>query len=770
MIKEKLTPKALQILALARKEAQGLKNPCAGTEHLLLGLLDSPTKTIHAVLIKYGVNIKALKKAVLDVIGVGETKILSFESITFTPRATRVVNRAIQHAEKLSVAQAEVEHIFYTLLAEDDGMASSVLKTLGVEAKELVKEFKDYKPEVLTEVPGPAQSQEVVPIKHLNPVSTKRAKLDLKYLNVYAIDLTTLAAENKLPKLIGRDKELSLIIETLCRKRKNNPILIGSAGTGKTAIVEGLAQRIINDSNIPARLKRKHVCTLDIASLIAGTTLRGQFEQRVKGVLNDCKAHGDIILFIDEAHQVVGAGSNDKVCDLGNLLKPSLARSELTCIAATTLEEYRASIEKDTALERRFQTIFIEIPSLEDTIQILDGIKSEYETHHKVQYHAETIPAIARLTDRFMSNLQFPDKAITIMDAVGARKRIRCDNDPMHPTIISVEDVRSIVSDITGIPDFKLKDGFVLVSSLEKYLHTNVIGQDTSVATVTDALKRAYAELRDEKRPIGCFLFLGPTGVGKSHFGKKLAEHLFESEKNFLKIDMSEYAESHTASLMIGSPPGYVGYDRGGKLTEFVKRKPYSVVLFDEIEKAHENARQILLQIMEDGCLTDRTGKTIDFKNTIIILTSNVGAQTLQSKNSPIGFIPGKNETNNSRAFDEVKKVFTPEFVNRIDEVLYFNSLSKENAADVLLLFLAAYKQRLLINHKTKITIDSVVVDFLVQKGFSTEFGARDLRRAIQREFESPLSTFLLENQTKYLELHATLHENKVVISGMEIL
>lgn len=763
MIKEKLTPKALQILALAKKEAQGLKNSCAGTEHLLLGLLDSPSKTIHQVLIKYGINIKGLKDAVYGTVGVGTDVVDDWEKIRFTPRVSKIITRSTEKAEKLGVETA-VEHIFCTLLEEQDGITAAILRTISIESKELVKEFTDFVPEKPSPTDAPTPSISNVPVKHIPAGPPKRKKVDSKYLLSYTADLTQLAFEKKLPLCIGREKEINEAIEILCQKTKNNVMLIGEAGIGKTAIVEGLAQRIIDDATLPTKLKNKSIFTLDIAALIAGTKFRGQFEERVKGILSDMKLLGNAILFIDEAHQCIGAGSGDRVCDLGNLLKPVLARSDLTCIAATTVDEYKNSIEKDQALARRFLVVQVDPPSIADTILILDGIKEGYEEFHNVKFAEGTSGAIVRLTDRYMSR-NLPDKAITIMDILGANKRIACDKDKKLSTLITEDDVRSVIAMRTGIPDYKLKDGKRLVSDLQKYFEEHVISQHKATKVIVDTLKRTYAELRDENRPIGSFLFLGPTGVGKSHVGKMLAEHLFGTQKkHFLKVDMSEYVEAHTASLLIGSPPGYVDSGKGGRLTEFVKRQPYSVILFDEIEKAHPNAWQVLLQVLEDGVLTDRMGTAVDFKNTIILMTSNLGADAIQKNAGTIGFIKDQTNTVNDKVLEELRKFFTPEFVNRIDELVIFDRLVHEDIQQILKLFLRSYDAKLMDKHKIKLTIDPFVVDYLAKKGQSDKYGARELRRVVQNEFELALADYLLQGNGG-TEVIAKLENNVVAFS-----
>jgi ATP-dependent Clp protease ATP-binding subunit ClpC len=737
MLNAKLAPKALQVLALAKKEAQNLKTARVSTEHLLLGFLDSPSPVIYSILTKYGISIPELKEAIYSYTVKGNVKSINFENITFTPRVNNILQKAITHAEFLSIKKAEAEHVFFCLLTEDSGTAASIFQTVGINTKELAKDFKKYTPAV-----QPIQTpSSVVLIQNNKPIARK--KLECKFLTTFGTDLTQLAADSKLLPFIGRQKEINEIIEILCQKQKNNPILIGEAGCGKTSTIEGIAQKIVRNE-VPERLKNKYVIAVDLVSLIAGTKYRGQFEERAKSIINEAKELKNIILFIDEIHQIVGAGSSDKVCDLSNILKPLLAKGEIICIGATTPAEYKTTIERDAALERRFCPVLITPPSTTESIEILNGLKPYYEKFHNVVYESNTIEKIVLLSERYIPQKSLPDKAIGIMDAAGAQKRIQYDAKQTNSLIVTVENVKNLISERTGIPDFKLSDGNKQIVSLETFLKSKVIGQDTAVNIIVNTLKRTYAELRNPNRPVGSFLFLGPTGVGKTYICKMLAEHLFVDQKNLIQLDMSEFSESHISSSLIGSPPGYVGYEKGGKLTEAIKNRPYSIVLFDEIEKAHISTIQLLLQILEEGKLTDRAGITYSFKNAIIVMTSNVGAKFLDVNQSTIGFIPQTINNNNDKILEEIRKTLTPEFINRVDEIVVFSKLTRENIQSILQLFLEEYKVKLKTIHNVTIKISPEIISYLTEKGYSEQYGARELRRVLQKEFEAPLADFLL--------------------------
>jgi len=732
------TPRAQQVLALARKEADRFHHNYIGTEHLLLGLINLGQGVAVNVLQKMGLDLDTVRQAVDEQVGLGPEAKPS-GNIPYTPRVKKVLALAGKEAKSLNHSYVGTEHILLGLLREGEGVAARVLKSLDVDVDRC-------RNEILSELdPNFASSEEkessVVGGDGDEP-EEKSKDVKTPALKAFGRDLTELAKKGELDPVVGRASEIRRVTQVLCRRTKNNPVLIGEAGVGKTAIVEGLAQQIAGGL-VPENLIDKKVVTLDLALMVAGTKYRGQFEERIKAVMDELKKSKNIIIFIDELHTIVGAGAAEGAMDASNIFKPALSRGELQCIGATTLAEHRKYIEKDSALDRRFQSVKVEAPSIEDTIQILKGIQSKYEDHHNVNYTDKALEAAAKLTDRYVTGKFLPDKAIDAIDEAGARSRMESMKRPQEIEDLSDEikevcalkenaisdqnfeeaaqardkekklrakrervleswkknreqnraevnedDMLQVVADWTGIPLNRMesKESKKLLQ-LENELREQVVGQDFATQVVAKALRRSRADLKDPRRPIGSFMFLGPTGVGKTHLAKVLSERIFGDQESLIQIDMSEYMEKHAVSRMIGSPPGYVGHDEGGQLTEAIRRKPYSVILFDEIEKAHPDVAQILLQILEDGRLTDSLGRKVDFRNTILIMTSNVGAEILQ-RNTSLGFSVGDSEQDfekiKDKITDEAKKIFKPEFLNRLTEIVIFRQLLKEHMGSIV--------------------------------------------------------------------------------------
>jgi ATP-dependent Clp protease ATP-binding subunit ClpC len=796
------TPRAQQVIQLARAEAERFNHAYVGTEHILLGLVALGQGVAVTVLERMGISLETLRMEVEKAAGQGpETKTVG--NVPFTPRAKKVLQLAAAEARTLNHSYIGTEHLLLGLLREGEGVAAQVLRTLNVDAEttrvEVMKELDpNFEPGEETEAPepkaaGPAQSS---------------AKPKTPALNAFGRDLTELARKGALDPMIGREPELERVIQILCRRTKNNPVLLGEAGVGKTAIVEGLAQAVI-EGLVPDILRDKRVIALDLALMIAGTKYRGQFEERIKAVMEEIKRTGNVMLFVDELHTIVGAGSAEGTMDASNILKPALARGELQCIGATTLDEYRKHIEKDGALERRFQTVKVEEPTVDEAIRILKGIRYKYEEHHNIEITDDAIEAAVRLTDRYLSGRHLPDKAIDTIDEAGSRARImattrspdlreqeqaiektrvakeasikaqqfeeaarlRDSERQARETLdgnvkkwretagktkvkVTAEDVMAVVSKWTGVP-LKKMEGKELARLLhmEEELGGRVIGQNEALVTLSKALRRSRADLKDPRRPIGSFVFLGPTGVGKTLLAKALAEFMFDDPNALIQLDMSEYMEKFTVSRLVGSPPGYVGYEEGGQLSEKVRRRPYSVVLFDEIEKAHPDVMHMLLQIMEEGRLTDSFGRTIDFRNTVIILTTNLGSDFIRK--GGLGFTESSDavdyETLKVRMLNEVKRVFKPEFINRIDDLVVFRQLGREDTVKILGLELAKVTARLLTKGITlKLTPEAQ--DFLLEKGFDQAMGARPLRRAVQRYLEDPLAEEILRGDLQGAE------------------
>jgi len=798
------TPRAQQVLALARKEADRFNHNYVGTEHLLLGLIKLGQGVAVNVLQKMGLDLETVRMEVEKHVGSHpETKMVG--NIPYTPRVKKVLALAGKEAKALNHSYVGTEHILLGLLREGEGVAARVLKSLEVDIERTRNEIlKELDPNFT-----PPESDAEPP--------QEGNKKDVKTpaLRAFGRDLTELAKKGELDPVIGRKNEIERVIQILCRRTKNNPVLLGEAGVGKTAIVEGLAQEI-GTGNVPELLRDKRVITLDLALMVAGTKYRGQFEERIKAVMDEIRRSKNVILFIDELHTIVGAGSAEGAMDASNIIKPALSRGELQCVGATTLNEYRKYIEKDAALERRFQTVKVEAPSPEEAVEILRGLRPKYEAHHKARLTDEALDAAVRLSDRYLTGRFLPDKAIDVMDEAGARARInamtrppdvkeiekdietiRADKEAAikaqdfekaaslrdlekqtkdkleriltewreqreeREVVVTEDDIMHIVSKWTGVPLNRMeqKEAQKLLK-MEDELRTRVIGQTEAVVAISKALRRSRADLKDPRRPIGSFIFLGPTGVGKTFLARSLAEFMFGDADALIQIDMSEYMEKFTASRLIGSPPGYVGYEEGGQLSEAVRRRPYSVVLFDEIEKAHPDVMHLLLQILEEGKVTDSLGRKIDFRNTIIIMTSNVGAELIKRQTS-LGF--GANSGNESyehmrdKILEESKRTFKPEFLNRLDDIIVFHTLSREDLAMIVELEVAKVVRR--IGTKAiKVQLDPSAVEFLIDKGYDPTYGARPMRRAVEKYLEDPLAEELLRGNIKsgdVLDVHA---------------
>ena len=809
------TPRAQQVLALARKEADRFHHNYIGTEHLLLGLINLGQGVAVNVLQKMGLDLDTVRQAVDEQVGLGPEAKPS-GNVPYTPRVKKVLALAGKEAKSLNHSYVGTEHILLGLLREGEGVAARVLKSLDVDVDRC-------RNEILSELDPNFASNEETESSVVGGGEPEEKGKDVKTpaLKAFGRDLTELARKGEMDPVIGRSQEIRRVTQVLCRRTKNNPVLIGEAGVGKTAIVEGLAQQIASGL-VPENLIDKRVVTLDLALMVAGTKYRGQFEERIKAVMDELRKTKNVIIFIDELHTIVGAGAAEGAMDASNIFKPALSRGELQCIGATTLAEYRKYIEKDSALDRRFQSVKVDAPSIEDTIKILKGIRPKYEDHHNVNYTDKSLEAAAKLTERYVTGKFLPDKAIDAIDEAGARSRMESMKRPQEIEDLSEEikevcalkesaisdqnfeeaaeardkekklrakrervletwkksreqnraevnedDMLQVVPDWTGIPLNRMESKETKkLMQLESDLREHVIGQDFATEVVSKALRRSRADLKDPKRPIGSFMFLGPTGVGKSHLAKVLAERIFGEQDALIQIDMSEYMEKHAVSRMIGSPPGYVGHDEGGQLTEAIRRKPYSVILFDEIEKAHPDVAQILLQILEDGRLTDSLGRKVDFRNTILIMTSNVGAEILQ-RNTSLGFSVGDAEQDfeniKDKIMDEAKKVFKPEFLNRLTEIVIFRQLLKEHMGSIVDLELEKVSERLK-ERKLKLDVTDEAKEFLIEHGYDNKLGARPLRRAVEKYLEDNLAEALLSgNIRKGKPVQVLLHEDEKI-------
>jgi ATP-dependent Clp protease ATP-binding subunit ClpC len=791
------TPRAQQVLALARKEADRFNHNFVGTEHLLLGLIKLGQGVAVNVLQKMGLDLETVRMEVEKQVGTGpDQKMIG--NIPYTPRVKKVLALASKEAKALNHTYVGTEHILLGLLREGDGVAARVLKNLDVD-------IEQTRQEILKELDPNFTAQEEASVggetPEKPPQTEKKGEVKTPALKAFGRDLTEIARKGEMDPVIGRKNEIERVIQILCRRTKNNPVLLGEAGVGKTAIVEGLAQEIAA-GNVPELLRDKRVITLDLALMVAGTKYRGQFEERIKAVMDEIRRSKNIILFIDELHTIVGAGSAEGTMDASNIIKPALGRGELQCIGATTLNEYRKYIEKDAALERRFQSVRVEAPSIEETFLILKGLRPKYEEHHKAEFTDKAIEASVRFSDRYITDRYLPDKAIDVMDEAGSRARIGTMTRPPQVKELEIEieeikakkeraiknqdfegaaamrdqeknskekldsllkewratreekrvkvdeeDILHIISKWTGIPLQRMEQGEMQrLLKVEGEMTKVVIGQTEAVSAICKALRRSRADLKDPRRPIGTFALLGPTGVGKTLLAKTLAEQMFGDSKALIQLDMSEYMEKFNVSRLVGSPPGYVGYEEGGQLTEQVRRKPYSVVLFDEIEKAHPDVWNMLLQILEEGKLTDNVGRVVNFRNTIILMTSNVGSDIIK-RQSTLGFSPisdsNSYEQMRDKIMDEAKKTFRPEFLNRIDDVIVFRSLTKPDLIQILDLEISKVIQRLK-NRNIALELNEKAKDFLVEKGYDPQYGARPMRRAVERFLEDPLAEEIL--------------------------
>ncbi len=819
------TPRAQQVLALARKEADRFHHNYVGTEHILLGLIKLGQGVAVSVLQKMGLDLETVRAAVEKQVGTGqETKTQG--SIPYTPRVKKVLALAGKEAKTLNHSYVGTEHILLGLLREGEGVAARVLKSLDIDIERTRNEIlRELDPQFSAgEQGGAPGGEEAAAGGPQRPGAQADDKKEVKTpaLKAFGRDLTELARKSEMDPVIGRKNEIRRVIQILCRRTKNNPVLIGEAGVGKTAIVEGLAQEIAA-GNVPEILAEKKVITLDLALMVAGTKYRGQFEERIKAVMDEIKRAKNIILFIDELHTIVGAGAAEGAMDASNIFKPALSRGELQCVGATTLNEYRKYIEKDSALDRRFQSVKVEAPSVDDTILILKGIRSKYEDHHKATFSDQSLEAAAKLSDRYITGRFLPDKAIDVMDEAGSRARIGAltrppDVENMTKEIeavcaqkekaiaeqhfeeaakfrdqekqlrtkqeqiteewkkareekrVAIDDnlMMQVVADWTGIPLNRMeKKESEKLLSMEGELQRAVIGQDIACSAVARALRRSRADLKDPRRPIGSFLFVGPTGVGKTMLAKQLAAQMFGNQDALIQIDMSEYMEKFAVSRLVGSPPGYVGYDEGGQLTEAVRRKPYAVVLFDEVEKAHPDVIQILLQILEDGRLTDSLGRTVDFRNTIIIMTSNVGAQLLQRQTS-MGFGAASMNFNDAekmreKVLEEAKRVFKPEFLNRISDITFFRPLDKNDLIKIVELETANFAKRI-AERKISLEFTPEAKALLIEKGYDEKYGARPLRRAVEHYLEDPLAEAILRGDVKDGEPVLVVREGDALI------
>ncbi|MDI6775351.1 MAG: ATP-dependent Clp protease ATP-binding subunit [Verrucomicrobiota bacterium] len=798
------TPRAQRVIQLARREADNFNHPYIGTEHLLLGLIALGEGVAVNALERMGVGLDTVRREVEKTVGQGpETKTIG--NVPFTPRSKKVLQLAMAEAQTMNHTYVGTEHILLGLLREEEGVAARILARLNVDLETTRLEvMKELDPDFESEADAPSAAsapaqQASSPASPGKPRKTEEIKTPA--VNSFGRNLTDLARKGELDPVIGRARELERVIQILCRRAKNNPVLLGEAGVGKTAVVEGLAQAIVK-GDVPDIMREKKVVTLDMALMVAGTKYRGQFEERIKAVLDEIRRAKNIILFIDELHTIVGAGGAEGAMDASNIVKPALARGELQCIGATTMNEYRKHIEKDAALERRFQMVRVDEPSVDETILILKGVRDRYEQHHNVRYTDEALEVAARLSARYLTGRFLPDKAIDTIDEAGAHARMVATTRPPEmrgketeieklkqnketaireqrfeeaarlrdlekreqeileetvrkwreaarekPLTVTTDDVHAVISKATGVPLQKMGGReLTRLLGMEDELAKRVIGQEEAVTAISKALRRSRADLKDPRRPIGSFVFLGPTGVGKTLLAKALAEFMFNDAGALVQLDMSEYMEKFAVSRLVGSPPGYVGYDEGGQLTEKIRRRPYAVVLFDEVEKAHPDVMHMLLQILEDGRLTDSFGRRVDFKNTVIILTSNMGYDS-ERKGMGLGFVEASDQSDHSQLkthmMEQFKKFLKPELLNRLDEIVVFRQLSKKDVARILDLEMAQVKTRLLAKSK-EVTLSPEAKNFLIEKGFDAASGARPLRRAIERHLEDPLAEEIL--------------------------
>jgi ATP-dependent Clp protease ATP-binding subunit ClpC len=794
----RFTERAQRVILIAQEEAKRLNHDYVGTEHILLGLIALGEGVAAQVLANLGVDLRRVRSEIEKIVGTGDNVMLLGE-IPFTPRAKKVLEYAVEEAQHMGHSYVGTEHLLLGLIREEEGVAARVLENLGLRLDVVREEVLNLLGEGQAQQQGGKEAAS-------GSGSPSRTKSKTPTLDEFGRDLTAMAREGKLDPVIGRADEIERMIQILARRTKNNPVLIGDPGVGKTAIVEGLAQKI-SSADVPEILLNKRVLTLDLALVVAGTKYRGEFEQRLKNIIEEIRrSKGTVVLFIDELHTVIGAGAAEGAIDASNMIKPALSRGELQTIGATTLDEYRKYIEHDAALERRFQPIVVDPPSVDETVEILKGLKDKYEAHHKVKYEDAALKAAAELSDRYISERFLPDKAIDLIDEAGSRARLQSSQTPpqfkdkeveiekvvkdksaaisgqeyekaarlrdkekelrkaleeakkkwrekrdLSTPAITYEDIATVVSKWTGVPVTALTESETeKLVHMEENLHKRVIGQEEAIKTISQAIRRSRAGLKDAKKPIGSFMFLGPTGVGKTELARAVAEFMFGNEEAMIRVDMSEYMEKFAVSRLIGAPPGYVGYEEGGQLTEAVRRKPYSVVLLDEIEKAHPDVFNILLQVMDDGVLNDNLGHKVSFKNTIILMTSNVGARLI-SKGKSLGFTAADTADQNERDYkkmketvmDEVKRVFSPEFINRVNDIIVFHPLSEAEMTQILALMLGRVRTKIEAQG-FKVDFSEETSKFLIKNGFDVNYGARPLARTIQRSVEDPLSEDIL--------------------------
>jgi len=783
---DRFTEQAQEVLATSQELVRQMQHSQWDVEHILMALLQQEGGLTPQILEKLGVEVELLKGAVQEALSKTPRVAYQGAQIYATPRIQRLFENADAEAKRLKDDFIGTEHLLIAITLERQGDAANILRSFGIDQERVYAALQD--------------------IRGGQRVTDPRAESKYRALDKYSRDLTALARAGKLDPVIGRDEEIKRVIQVLSRRTKNNPVIIGEVGVGKTAIVEGLAQKIVA-GDVPDSLKNRRVLALDMGALVAGSKFRGEFEERLKAVMDEIRrAQGEIVLFIDELHTVVGAGAAEGAIDASNMLKPALARGELQCVGATTLDEYRQRIEKDKALERRFQPVFISEPSVEATIEMLKGLRPRYEAHHKINITDAALEAAAKLSHRFISDRRLPDKAIDLIDEAASKHRIEAESAPPEikaleqrvkqltdeeesasqrqdyqraatvraerlalerqyqeakekwlqekkiDGVVDEEDVAELVSKWTGVPVARMLEGEAeKLLHMEESLHQRIVGQDEAVTAISDAIRRARAGLKDPKRPIGSFIFLGPTGVGKTELAKALAEFLFDDEGAMVRLDMSEYMEKHTVSRLIGAPPGYIGYEEGGQLTEVVRRRPFRVILFDEVEKAHPDVFNILLQILEDGRLTDGHGRTVDFKNTVVIMTSNLGTQEFQRRG--MGFAKEEQSRSEQQRLKSaietaLKQTFRPEFLNRIDEIIIFNQLTEEQIKQIVNLLMNEVRKRL-SDRKVGVELTEAAREWLVKEGFDPNFGARPLRRTIQRYVENPLSKKILKGEFK---------------------
>ncbi len=806
----RFTERARKVIILAKEEARRFNHDYIGTEHILLGLIKEGEGVAAAVLQSLGLNLHTLRLEVEKLVQVGPSTIISGD-IPFTPKAKKALELSMDEARRMGHNYIGTEHLLLGLIREGEGAASHILLNQGLDLKRVRSEIMKLLGSVTSQEaptgPGPAGA-----------VKSKTPALD-----AFGRDLTQLAKQGKLDPVIGRDDEIERVTQILSRRKKNNPVLLGEAGVGKTAIIEGLAQRIVS-GDVPEILRDKRVIVLDLALMVAGTKYRGQFEERIKAAMDEIRRSENIIIFIDELHTLVGAGGAEGAIDASNILKPALSRGEIQCIGATTLNEYRKHIEKDAALERRFQTINVDPPSAAETVEILKGLRDKYEAHHRVKITDKALEAAAKLSDRYITGRYLPDKAIDLMDEAGAKARLSVTTAPPDlkklereveetkkekeaaieaqnfekaanlrdqekkakdallqakkswresktevEITVSEVDIAEILSKWTGVPLATLKEKETeRLLKMEKEIHARVVGQDEAVSAIARAVRRSRAGLKDARRPIGSFIFMGPTGVGKTLLARALAGFMFGDEEAIIQLDMSEYMEKFNVSRLVGAPPGYVGYEEGGQLTEKVRRRPYSVVLLDEIEKAHADVFNILLQVLEDGRLTDSFGRRVDFRNTVIIMTSNIGAEMLKKQGS-LGFAPQKEELNykamKERLLDEVKKTFRPEFLNRVDDIIVFHQLTRDDLERIVEIELKGVEERL-AEQSLSLKLTPKAKDFLIDKGFNPVLGARPLRRTIQSFLEDSLSEDVLKGKfKKNSTIKVTVEKDRLVFN-----